>query len=267
MNKEKLNKLDLMNKKLNKDYLNLSNDYKILKEETKNLKSIIDEKNAKIYNYEKELSKKPKTQKYEKKLNYYDNEFGDNFEKKYEINSYGKNDKYDKYNYSNEKNNIYENKSNYYNDEFNNNDNEKYMDTNCKTNYNKKYEYKQQYNKTYRNQDIDMNNEKEEFNNDNFNNYESKKFMRNKTHDNFKRADLINEKNNKLKKGELSYLENYLQIMINERSKYEKEFNEIPKHPRTLKDIKLRNLLKDKIEHNEKEIINTQQQIKNLREC
>ena len=43
-------------------------------------------------------------------------------------------------------------------------------------------------------------------------------------------------------------------------------FNEIPTHPRTLKDIKLRNTIKDKIDHNENEIMITQQQLKNIRE-
>ena len=54
--------------------------------------------------------------------------------------------------------------------------------------------------------------------------------------------------------------------MLKERSKLEKMLNDIPEHPRTLKDIKLRNTIKDKIEHNENEILITQQQLKNLRE-
>ena len=65
--------------------------------------------------------------------------------------------------------------------------------------------------------------------------------------------EIVNLKNKKLKKGELNYLENYLNSLLKERSKLEKMFNEIPTHPRTLKDIKLRNTIKDKIDHNENE--------------
>jgi hypothetical protein len=81
-----------------------------------------------------------------------------------------------------------------------------------------------------------------------------------------KSFEIINDKNKKLKKGELNYLENYLNSLLKERSKLEKMLNEIPGHPRTLKDIKQRNNIKDKIGHNESEILVTQQQLKNLRE-
>jgi hypothetical protein len=94
----------------------------------------------------------------------------------------------------------------------------------------------------------------------------NKPYKYNMKKSNSKSFEIINEKNRKLKKGELNYLENYLNSMLKERSKLEKMFNEIPEHPRTLKDIKLRNTIKDKIEHNEKEILITQQQLQNIRE-
>lgn len=58
-----------MNKKLNKDYLNLSNNFKIIKEEKEKLKSIIDVQNATIYNYEKQLNSRPSSQYYNKTSN------------------------------------------------------------------------------------------------------------------------------------------------------------------------------------------------------
>ena len=75
----------------------------------------------------------------------------------------------------------------------------------------------------------------------------------------------IFEKNKKARKSELNYLENYLSSLLKERSQLEKSFSEIPEHPRTLKDIKLKNNIKDKIFQNNKEIINTQNQLKKIR--
>ena len=75
----------------------------------------------------------------------------------------------------------------------------------------------------------------------------------------------IFEKNRKAKKGELNYLENYLSGLLKERTQLEKSFSEIPEHPRTLKDIKLKNSIKDKIIQNDKEVFNTQNQLKKIR--
>ena len=75
----------------------------------------------------------------------------------------------------------------------------------------------------------------------------------------------IFEKNRKAKKGELNYLENYLSGLFKERTQLEKSFSEIPEHPRTLKDIKLKNSIKDKIIQNDKEVFNTQNQLKKIR--
>lgn len=77
--------------------------------------------------------------------------------------------------------------------------------------------------------------------------------------------NIIFEKNKKAKKGELNYLENYLSGLLKERTQLEKSFSEIPEHPRTLKDIKLKNSIKDKIIQNDKEVINTQNQLKKIR--
>ena len=73
------------------------------------------------------------------------------------------------------------------------------------------------------------------------------------------------EKNKKFKKGELNYLENYLSTLLKERTQLENDLSEIPDHPRTLKDIKLKNSIKDKITQNDKEIFNIQKQLKNIR--
>ena len=106
----------------------------------------------------------------------------------------------------------------------------------------------------YNYNDFDLDNEK------------NKPYKYNMKKSNSKSFDIITEKNSKLKKSELNYLENYLNSLLKERSKLEKMSNEIPLHPRTLKDIKLRNSIKDKIDHNENEIMITQQQLKNIRE-
>ena len=270
---KRLNKLELMNKKLNKDYLNLSNDHKKVKEEKEKLKSIIDEQNAAIFNFEKQLSSKTKMQKYPKNEDY-DNKMktGINFERKYELNN---DDENYKYNYSSEKINKYKDYS------YNENDNDNYVEeNNYFGNYNKanknkenEYEYKLPFNNTTRHKNKiysgEGKNEKINYNYkysiilDDENNKQYKYNMKKNSSKSF---EIINEKNRKLKKGELNYLENYLNSMLKERSKLEKMFNEIPELPRTLKDIKLRNTIKDKIEHNEKEILITQQQLKNIRE-
>ena len=274
-NLEKLNKLDLVNKKLNKDYLNLSNDYKKIKEEREKLKSIIDEQNAAIFNYEKQLSAKPIIKKYEK-IDDYDNKIKSQtkFEKNYELNN-NNNDDY-KYEYIKEKRNNYKDYS-YNENDFNNVEEDKNDSRNYKKandNNENEYNYKLPINNTtrYKNKVYlnEMNNEKFDYNynsnNSNINNAYNKTYKYNMKKSNSKSFEVYNEKNKKLKKGELNYLENYLNGMLKERSKLEKMLNDIPEHPRTLKDIKLRNTIKDKIEHNENEILITQQQLKNLRE-
>ena len=274
-NLEKLNKLDLVNKKLNKDYLNLSNDYKKIKEEKEKLKSIIDEQNATIFNYEKQLSAKPIIKKYEK-IDDYDNKIKSQtkFEKNYELNN-NNNDDY-KYEYIKEKRNNYKDYS-YNENDFNNVEEDKNDSRNYKKandNNENEYNYKLPINNTtrYKNKVYlnEMNNEKLDYNynnnNSNINNAYNKTYKYNMKKSNSKSFEVYNEKNKKLKKGELNYLENYLNGMLKERSKLEKMLNDIPEHPRTLKDIKLRNTIKDKIEHNENEILITQQQLKNLRE-
>ena len=274
-NLEKLNKLDLVNKKLNKDYLNLSNDYKKIKEEREKLKSIIDEQNAAIFNYEKQLSAKPIMKKYEK-IGDYDNKINSQtkFEKNYGLNN-NNNDDY-KYEYIKEKRNNYKDYS-YNENDFNNDEEDKDDYRNYKKandNNENEYNYKLPINNTtrYKNKVYlnEMNNEKLDYNynnnNSNINNAYNKTYKYNMKKSNSKSFEVYNEKNKKLKKGELNYLENYLNGMLKERSKLEKMLNDIPEHPRTLKDIKLRNTIKDKIEHNENEILITQQQLKNLRE-
>jgi len=271
---ERLNKLELMNKKLNKEFLNLSNDYKKVKDEKEKLKSIIDEQNAAIFNYEKQLSSKPKTQKYEKFYDYNENKMslGTNLEKKYELNNYD--DENFKYNYSTEKRNKYKDFNNNEYENYNNNEEDNYYTNYKKVNDNKEneFEYKKPYTTTDRNKNkFHLEERKTEKLNYNYNDFDldnekNKPYKYNMKKSNSKSFDIINEKNSKLKKSELNYLENYLNSLLKERSKLEKMSNEIPLHPRTLKDIKLRNSIKDKIDHNENEIMITQQQLKNIRE-
>ena len=271
---EKLNKLELMNKKLNKEFLNLSNDYKKAKEEKEKLKSIIDEQNAAIFNYEKQLSSKPKIQKFEKFDDYNENKMNieTKLEKNYELNNY--NDENFKYDYSDEKRNKYKNNSYRENENYNNIEGNNYYTNYKKVNDNKEneYEYVPPFTNSERNKNKlhlderktgDLNFNRWDYNLDNEKNKPYKYHMKKS---NSKSFDIISEKNSKLKKGELNYLENYLNSLLKERSKLEKMFNEIPTHPRTLKDIKLRNTIKDKIDHNENEIMITQQQLKNIRE-
>ena len=271
---ERLNKLELMNKKLNKEFLNLSNDYKKVKDEKEKLKSIIDEQNAAIFNYEKQLSSKPKTQKYEKFYDYNENKMnlGTNLEKKYESNNYD--DENFKYNYSTEKRNKYKDFNNNEYENYNNNEEDNYYTNYKKVNDNKEneFEYKKPYTTTDRNKNkFHLEERKTEKLNYNYNDFDldnekNKPYKYNMKKSNSKSFDIITEKNSKLKKSELNYLENYLNSLLKERSKLEKMSNEIPLHPRTLKDIKLRNSIKDKIDHNENEIMITQQQLKNIRE-
>ena len=271
---ERLNKLELMNKKLNKEFLNLSNDYKKVKDEKEKLKSIIDEQNAAIFNYEKQLSSKPKTQKYEKFYDYNENKMnlGTNLEKKYESNNYD--DENFKYNYSTEKRNKYKDFNNNEYENYNNNEEDNYYTNYKKVNDNKdnEFEYKKPYTTTDRNKNkFHLEERKTEKLNYNYNDFDldnerNKPYKYNMKKSNSKSFDIISEKNSKLKKSELNYLENYLNSLLKERSKLEKMSNEIPLHPRTLKDIKLRNSIKDKIDHNENEIMITQQQLKNIRE-
>ena len=271
---ERLNKLELMNKKLNKEFLNLSNDYKKVKDEKEKLKSIIDEQNAAIFNYEKQLSSKPKTQKYEKFYDYNENKMnlGTNLEKKYESNNYD--DENFKYNYSTEKRNKFKGFNNNEYENYNNNEEDNYYTNYKKVNDNKEneFEYKKPYTTTDRNKNkFHLEERKTEKLNYNYNDFDldnekNKPYKYNMKKSNSKSFDIITEKNSKLKKSELNYLENYLNSLLKERSKLEKMSNEIPLHPRTLKDIKLRNSIKDKIDHNENEIMITQQQLKNIRE-
>ena len=269
-NKEKLNKLELMNKKLNKDYLNLSNDYKILKDEKEKLKSIIEEQNATIFNYEKQLNYKMNDRNiYNKNINTLNeriNNFIINDDERYHRKK--DHDLNYKYNYSNEKNkyNYSNEKSNYRNDKYNSsikdfdykNDYKyekipfKNTTRSQKNFYPDKYGYEK--NNLDYNLDTDFKGRKYNYKIEERNNYDNNNLSKKTV-----------EKNTRYKKGELNYLENYLSSLLKERAQLENDFAEIPEHPRTLRDIKLKNSIKDRITQNDKEIFNIQQQLKSLR--
>ena len=273
-NKEKFNKLELMYKKLNKDYLDLSNDYKLMKEEKENLKSIIDEQNATIFNYEKQLKTKTSERRnYNKKRSIF-NERMNNFTidddhkniiRESELN--------DKYNYSNEKYNKYN-----YSIDKNNFNNEKYNYDYKNERYN--YDYKKDYSYDKRNKFNITTRSQKNFYSDKFqnekndlyslsNDYKWKKYNYNNDigndNDNNNNLSRFLSEKNKIKKGELNYLENYLSSLLKERAQLENSLSEIPNHPRTLQDIKLKNRIKDKITQNDKEIFNIQKQLKVIR--
>ena len=269
-NLEKLKKLEFMNKKLNKDYLNLSNDFKIIKDEKEKLKSIIDEQNATIFNYEKQLNSKNMTKNNFNKKNSFSKErnnysFNDekNISRKDDYDIYDKynysNENYDKYNYSKEKNNkVSDEKDNNINYDYNKNiyDNENYREYNNNTTRNPKKLYleKFQNEKNYLNYNLDNDFKGRKYNYKNDYNYNDNN-----------ESKFVAEKNKKFIKGELNYLENYLSTLLKERTQLENDLSEIPQHPRTLKDIQLKNRIKDKIAQNDKEIFNIQKQLKNIR--
>ena len=241
------------------------------------MKSIIDEQNATIFNYEKQLSSRPKFVPREK-INDFGNltnteGFGKNYDKNNELNKFD--DEEYKYNYSNEKRNKYNDDDYSYNkmdlnkdfeenqqyrrynrrsDDYNENSYDNNMSYNKSTRINKNYINEKDQRLDYNRNDINTLGEYNKSNKYTMKRSKSKPF------------EIVNLKNKKLKKGELNYLENYLNSLLKERSKLEKTFNEIPEHPRTLNDVKLKNNIRDKIEHNANEISITQQQLKNIRE-
>ena len=264
-----MKKLENTNKKLNKDYFNLSNDYKIMKEEKEKLKSIIDEQNATIFNYEKQLN----TNNSSSKNNYYRNNLLERLnnynmktDKNYYLNDYKKEFMKEKNNEfrSEEKNKNYEYNLDKYSDTINpKNNRENYNYENnlryINTNRNHKNKYSEVLSKekilSHYKSENDFNGIK--YNYQNYSSY-------NMNEDNNLMKYTV-EKNKKFKKGELNYLENYLSTLLKERAQLENNISEIPEHPRTLKDIKLKNSLKDKITQSDKEIFNIQQQLKKLR--
>jgi prefoldin subunit 5 len=74
-----------------------------------------------------------------------------------------------------------------------------------------------------------------------------------------------NKTDKKIKKGELNYLENYMNSLLKERIKLENELNEIANYPQTLSNIKSRNNIKDKILLNNNEILNIKKKLQKLR--
>jgi hypothetical protein len=76
---------------------------------------------------------------------------------------------------------------------------------------------------------------------------------------------IMKEKNKEVKKSEINYLENYLNSLLKERNRLENELSDIPEHPQTLTDIKLRNNIKDKIIQSDNELKNIKQKLKKIR--
>jgi len=75
----------------------------------------------------------------------------------------------------------------------------------------------------------------------------------------------INERDKKIRKGELNYLENYLNSLLKDRIRLENELNEIDDNPQTLSNIKSRNNIKDKILQNNNEILIIKKKLQKLR--
>lgn len=268
-NNQKVKDLGLTNKKLNKDYLVLEDNFAKIKEENENLKSLIEEQKATIFNYKKELDLySDKKNKNNKKNNHVI--FGD-----YNTNY--------NYNYENiKKRDISNDNKKYIQKNIN------YLDTSHSSkqeekNYQgNKYDYKEEMTKYYFNNIKDNNFNKTQrstYNlkkNEYFGNTDGEKYTynpnnykrnikKNNNDNEFVLTFLNAERNIQLKKGELNYLENYLSSLLNQRAKLENDLSDIPDNPRTLTDVKNRNSIQDKINQNDKEISITKDKLKKIR--
>ena len=247
---QKLNDLKLENKKINIDYLNLSNEYNILRQENEKLKSTIDEQNVIIFNNRKRNQFKSNT--FKNNSNAHSHRYKvDNIYKAYISTEYDTNDEhedkhgyksYDKYNFT---------------ESSEENKNKKKNNIICKKNnyLRKKIKSEDKINNSNSNNIINE-----------INDYRGSKYNYSKDdYYNDEGLFVMKEKNKEVKKSEINYLENYLNSLLKERNRLENELSDIPEHPQTLTDIKLRNNIKDKIFQSDNELKNIKQKLKKLR--
>ena len=284
----KVKELEKANRQLNKDYLSLSKDFKKIRNDKEDLKSLVDEQNAAIYNYQKQnnilktnIDKKNRNNKgnYIYKNNYildnYHKNINNSFDDDLNTNRNILNNKkirnkdlncLNSYEYKMKINNDLEN---LYNDDSNeNNEDLNFLkrDSGEKYNYiNRKYNIN--YNYRYPQNDNEYNDDKQKNNNyiERKINYSYEKDSRRKEINDNKINRVNSQRNIQMQKGELNYLENYLSTLLKERGKLENDVNQLPEHPRTLTDVRLRNSLNDKIKQNEKETENVKRQLRRIR--
>ena len=226
INIQKINNLDLQNKKLNIEYENLNKDFYLIKNEKEKMKQEMEELKAKIFNYQKELSQ--------------------NLTKK-NINSYNylnTNKIYDK-KLENLKNNLdAENDENDFNErkllKRNNFQNEFPSEEKYKMENNSKYSYKEENNNII--------SKTGGLRKKNYSNYDLDNFPSNK-------KPFINS---------LSDLESRLSYLIAEQKKLENELLKMPEHPRNLNEIKIKKELNNKISDTEQEINSIKTKIRNF---
>ena len=238
---QKINDLKLENKKLNIELLNSVNELNILKEKNEKLKSKISEQNTIIYNYQKRLNTKTfnintnRLNSYDKINNYINDNDNNNSYKTFTLRKY---DTSEKYNYSPPKR------------------------------YKKRYKEIPEFTGLIKKKNNYFNEKENDYNHfDDFddNDYKGRKYNYYRNDYGDGTLDYITEKNREIKKSEINYLESYLSSLFKERTNLQNEFYELPEHPRTLSDIKIKNNISDKISQNNNEIQNIKNKLKKIR--
>ena len=235
-NMKKMNNLEMTNKKLNNEYESLNKDYSLLKSEKEKMKQEIEEQNAKIFNYQKELSKNINN-KYRNLQNNYAYGRYSSTDKRY---IYDKNEEFQKTNL----------------DEFKRDDED----------YNE--EIAPKINK-YQNQYFDEDKKKldnSEYSNNNqaHNLLKNKVAIKKKDYSNYDFENFKSNKNITKPLNSLPDLESRLSYLISEKKKLENEILKMPEHPRNLNEIKIKKELNNKISETEREINSIKSRIRNF---
>ena len=235
-NMKKMNNLEMTNKKLNNEYESLNKDYSLLKSENEKMKQEIEEQNAKIFNYQKELSKNINN-KYRNLQNNYAYGRYSLTDKRY---IYDKNEEFQKANL----------------DEVKRDDDD----------YNE--EIAPKINK-YQNQYFDEDKKKldnSEYSNNNqaHNLLKNKVVIKKKDYSNYDFENFKSNKNITKPLNSLPDLESRLSYLISEKKKLENEILKMPEHPRNLNEIKIKKELNNKISETEREINSIKSRIRNF---
>ena len=235
-NMKKMNNLEMTNKKLNNEYESLNKDYSLLKSEKEKMKQEIEEQNAKIFNYQKELSKNINN-KYRNLQNNYAYGRYSLADKRY---IYDKNEEFQKANL----------------DEVKRDDDD----------YNE--EIAPKINK-YQNQYFDEDKKKldnSEYSNNNqaHNLLKNKVAIKKKDYSNYDFENFKSNKNITKPLNSLPDLESRLSYLISEKKKLENEILKMPEHPRNLNEIKIKKELNNKISETEREINSIKSRIRNF---
>ena len=235
-NMKKMNNLEMTNKKLNNEYESLNKDFSLLKNEKEKMKQEIEEQNAKIFNYQKELSKNINN-KYRNLQNNYAYGRYSSTDKRY---IYDKNEEFQKANLDEVKR-----------------DDEDYNE-----------EIAPKINK-YQNQYFDEDKKKldnSEYSNNNqaHNLLKNKVAIKKKDYSNYDFENFKSNKNITKPLNSLPDLESRLSYLISEKKKLENEILKMPEHPRNLNEIKIKKELNNKISETEREINSIKSRIRNF---